>query len=145
MRKLSFEVNTLCTQDEGLLKLRDNLDAIDTLTEDQKERTFCEILRVLSNLTMDVCGVIYNVVPENVKNFAPRSAICFWLHEHLDVIEMIIAVGMVLSKKRGTVIPNAILRAHDICYRYKKIIQTPMNEYYENLETVTYERLAEKN
>ena len=128
------------TEELFLGKLGDSLDMIcKDVTTSTKQQMLVDILKMLDTLTMEICSYIYDITTENVKVFAPRSVSCFWLHENYAMVNTTCQVGMYLSHGSQN-IPSALLRIHDICYRYDTIIREPMEKYYENLEETTRKR-----
>ncbi len=144
---------TLGKWTEYVLNYKEDIHTIDYVLnksftiDDHKDefmRIFIEINRCFEQVIMQTCNFIYDINDNNVKQYAPRSTICFWLFNNTEMLYCMSYISMFICGALSMeIIPNNIIRLEEILYRFNNIIAPVMKEYHLKLHEKMKERSPE--
>lgn len=120
-----------------------SFDDINTI-KDELLHIFVKINYCFEQVIMQSCNFIYDINDNNVKQYAPRSVICFWLFNNTEILYCMTYIAMFICGALSMdIIPNCIIRLEEILYRFNNIVAPVMKEYHVNLHEKMKERSPE--
>lgn len=131
--KPEYTINVVLYEGIDIIKNKDELLNI-----------FVEINRCFEEMIINVCNIIYDINDKNVKQYAPRSSICFWMFNNTEMLYCMLYVGMFICGALSMdLIANNLIRMDEILFRFNHIVAPVMKEYYLNLKEKMKERSPE--